>query len=130
MTDLSRTRLTADQRRAYIDTMRRTQSLTELERKARKANRRGFRRVYAGVEGVDLSLAKSWRERQAHFANARPPENFCWYCQRFGQMPWIETEKRYSGPIQHTISCGFSPDDGPYPGWHAARPSPKERPDD
>jgi len=53
----------------------------------------------AGLEGVDLSLAKSWRERQAHFANARPPENFC---------------------------C----DDGPYPGWHAARHSPKERPDD
>lgn len=113
---------TPEQRRAYIDTARRLQPLRELERKARKAMRRLGRKrgVNVSTEGADLTLASHWRWRRDYFADATQPEKFCWNCHQFGRMPWNEETRSYSGPIEHAINCIFSPDNGPYPGWHAA----------
>lgn len=118
---------TAEQRRAYIDTARRSQPLDELRRKAQKAQGRQGRKigVNCSLESADLTLARHWRWRRGHFKHSTHHHNFCWNCHRFGQQPFIEEEKRFSGPIIHAVGCIFAPDDGPHPGWHAAgRPAP------
>ena len=111
-----------EQRRAYIETSRRSQPLSELLRKAEKARGRLGRKsgVNCSVDGADLTLARHWRWRLEYFKNSSHHHNFCWNCHRFGQQPWDEKEKRYSGPIIHAVGCVFGPDDGPHPGWNAA----------
>lgn len=110
---------TAEERRAYIDTARRLQPLPELRRKALKANRRGFRRVLAGVEGADLSFAEWWHyDLSQHQSFVRTfAVTFCGLCYQFA--PEI------GQPVPHTTRCRANPvDDGPYPGFAAARRNP------
>lgn len=107
---------TAEERRAYIDTARRLQPLPELRRKALKANRRGFKRVLAGVEGADLTSAEWW-----HYHLSKRPSfvrtfatTFCNLCGQFA--PEI------GQPVPHITRCHANlVDDGPYPGFAAAR---------
>jgi len=109
------TRPKPDQRRAYIETMRRSQPLAELQRKAAKAKRRGSGWV---VEQGDVSLHASWVWDRTFAATATDPGGFCPFCHKFGI--WDADAGRYvAGPI-HTLRCTLAPDDGPYPGWAAA----------
>jgi len=120
-------KLSEAQRRAYIDTSRRMQPIEELERKARKANRRGWKRTFAGIEGADLSLAKSYRWDFRHGEEMRAAASlsawnthFCGLCHQFGKG-WNAETKTYAEPVKHTLRCSMNPvDDGPYPGWAAA----------
>lgn len=109
-------------RQAYIDTARRSQSREELARKAAKSKRRCG---YTAEQG-DLTLHDSWAWGRKFVATATDPGGFCYLCSRFGI--WDKAADRYvAGPI-HTVRCSFAPDDGPYPGWAAARrPRPQER---
>lgn len=107
---------TPEQRRAYIDTSRRSQPLAELQRKAAKAARR---RPYSTMEQADLpSVYDSAEHRERFLARATDPGGFCYLCHQLGI--WDSEAKRYThGPI-HKPRCTFAPDDGPYPGWAAA----------
>lgn len=107
--------MTAEQRRAYIETSRRSQPIAELLRKAKKAQRRGWRRTYSGAEGADLSLAQHWQqsERWRPRFNQTFRITFCNLCWKFA--PAVGEE------VQHLVRCSANPvDDGPYPGWAAA----------
>ena len=106
--------MTPEQRRAYIDTRRRMQPIPELLRKAKKANRKGWRRTFAGVEGIDLAFAENWKwnaEQRPRFAQTFRL-TFCNLCATFAPV---------GEPVQHKIRCSANAaDDGPYPGWSAA----------
>ena len=112
---------TADERRAYIDVRRRQQPIPELLRKAKKAQRRGWRYAFAGVEGADLSLAQWYTdgllEKPRYVTSFRL--TFCSLCGKFGPV---------GKPVNHSFRCIANPiDDGPYPGWHAAGGRPMMR---
>jgi hypothetical protein len=113
-------KLTKAQRRAYIDTQRRSQPVEELERKARKAISR--RRRYP-PEQTDLTFARDWRWGLAH--TWTDCGGFCYLCHKFGV--WAGP-LGYIAPPQHATRCRLSPiDDGPYPGWDAAGRTALER---
>jgi hypothetical protein len=114
--------LTLAQRRAYIDTSRRSQPIEELRRKATRAKRR----CRSTVEEADLTLAEShdWYRRN------RPNYhviNFCSNCSSFGGGAWNDATKRFALPVAHKSRCWFAADDGPYPGWSAVS-SPVDQP--
>lgn len=105
-------RLTPAQRRNYIATARRMQPLEELLRKAKKANRRGWKRVFAGVEGSDYVFAKDHRVRDRESFRQTFRITYCSLCSTFAKPGF---------PVNHSIRCSASLiDDGPYPGWAAA----------
>lgn len=107
-------RLTSDQRRAYIDTVRRSQAPGELQRKAAKAKRRSG----CTAEESDAALNASWARGRKFAATATDPGGFCYLCHKFGL--WDAVLNRYvAGPI-HSTRCTLAPDDGPYPGWASA----------
>lgn len=106
----------AEQRRAYIDVARRLQPIEELRRKAIKANRKGFKCTFSGIEGADLSFAEWWRydlSKQHSFVETFKV-TFCGLCHQFA--PAI------GAAIRHVTRCRANPvDDGPYPGFDAAQ---------
>jgi hypothetical protein len=109
--------MSPQERRAYIETTRRAQPKTELERKARKARRR---RPWSTAEQADLALHESWQRDRAFVATATKPGGFCYLCHQFGEWVGDHPGGHYvAGPI-HKPRCTFAPDDGPYPGWAAA----------
>jgi hypothetical protein len=77
--------LTPEQRRNYIATARRMQPLDELLRKAKKANRRGFKRVFAGVEGSDYVFAKDYRVRDLASFRKTFRITYCGLCGTFAK---------------------------------------------
>lgn len=106
--------MTTNQRRAYIDTARRCQPIDELLRKAKKAQRKGWRVCFAGEEGKDLVFSEDWRWDQ----RMRPQFNetfrltYCSLCSTFAPV---------GEAVKHKPRCSANPiDDGPYPGWTAA----------
>jgi hypothetical protein len=122
---------TAAQRRAYIDTSRRSQPIHELARKAAKAKRR-----YLNTwEATDLFFAKSVARdeaaREKFWIGYFCPINFCSLCGEFGRGPWNEQTKRYERNIVHKPRCEYGNDHAPYPGWSAVTsqvPSREETP--
>lgn len=101
--------LTPTQRRNYIATARRMQPLEELLRKARKAQRRGWRTTFAGVEGADLTFAQDWRLCNRGSFRETFRVTYCSLCSTFAPMGF---------PVKHKARCSASLiDDGPYPGW-------------
>lgn len=105
--------LTPRQRRAFIDTARRSQPLAELLRKMRRAA--GLRRTRAGwPERIDVDLAEGWRyggEQRPHYA-AVFSITYCWLCSAMATP---------GATVEHRPRCPANPtDDGPYPGWAAA----------
>lgn len=104
------------QRRAYIETARRSQPLAELARKAGKARRR---LRGPADERTDLLFGQCWRNLCA--VRESFEEIFlvtsCSLCGRFA--PAAEA-------VAHLPRCAANRvDDGPWPGWHAAGGAPR-----
>ena len=83
---------------------RRSQPIAELERKAKKAQRRRW----PTIEAKDLAFAKDHQWQLAFRASATPPINFCYLCHGFG-ADWDEATKVYRQPIRHQPRCVFAP---------------------
>lgn len=119
-------------RRAYIDTARRSQPISELERKAAKAKRRHL----VAAEVIDLSFAKNaaWNRKalETFILGGFCPLNYCSHCSAVGRGPFNEQTKRYAQPPVHKPRCTYGADWGvPYPGWSAVAspiPDTKDQP--
>lgn len=111
--------LTTAQRRAYIDTSRRSQPLAELARKAAKAKRRRWNTWEATDLFFAESVARDEAARAKFWIGYFCPINFCSLCSEFGRGPWSEQTKRYERPIVHKPRCEYGSDHAPYPGWSA-----------
>jgi hypothetical protein len=114
------TSLNSSQRRAYIDTSRRSLPIDEIERKARKAKGR-----HGGwAESADLALARSaaWYQRAASAYGILGnwwPINFCSQCSEFGRGKFDKDTGRFERPIAHKPRCIYGGDQSPYPGFSA-----------
>jgi hypothetical protein len=112
--------MTSEQRRAYIDTNRRCQPIDELFRKAKKAQRKGWRVCFAGTEGIDLGFAEDWRWRRKQNFSETFKRTYCSLCSTFAEQP--------GGIVMHKTRCSANPvDDGPYPGWSSSGKRMEER---